>query len=124
MRMPRVRFTVRRLMIAVAVVAINLASIMAVRSLWNRTGGGGGLGGGSPTNHWSYEGYLDGSLWVIYRNAITGATNSSRMVRPPTLLGMMIVWWPLATSVCITLATLWIARRPWLSVEPDPPESN
>jgi hypothetical protein len=128
-RIPRVRFTVQRMMIGTAIIAINLAAVSAIlptyrEKWWNP-------GTGAIKAYKTMGSRRDGSTWLVAYNTLTGYPMRSVMVRPPTLQGLMRVWWPLAASGGISLTALITARclrrgwprdRPWLSVDSDPPE--
>jgi hypothetical protein len=130
MRILIARFTVRRMMVGTAIIAINLAAVSAIlptyrEKWWNP-------GTGAIKAYKTMGSRPDGSTWLVSYNTVTGYPMRSVMVRPPTLRGLMRVWWPLAASGSISLMALmtawglrrrrWPRDRPWLPVEPDPPE--
>src|SRR4051812_23431721 len=109
MRLPRVRFTVWRMMVAVAIVAVDLAAINWVvnaRSWDDHLG----LGGGMRTHAWRDIFKYDESIVRVVENHETGKTISRTVTRPATPLGLCCVWWPAAAGGFLTLLALVIAR--------------
>jgi hypothetical protein len=110
MKLTRPRFTVRRLMLLVALLAMNLATLLlAVLPRYRVVLGP--IVPGPPSHHTTRLQRPDGSLWAFSRNALTGELVSSDMIEPPTPRGLIRVWWPLAASIAVSLVALPIARR-------------
>jgi hypothetical protein len=110
MRWPRVRFTVRRMMVAVAVVAVGLgALILIARSHAYSVRAG---------NH----GYREWRCWEAIR--VYGADPRGVTLRGPEPVEVFIDRSRRLAGYYATLRRKYeqAAARPWLPVEPDPPE--
>jgi hypothetical protein len=120
MRLQRMRFTIRQMIVVVVLSAINLAAILAVlASLREKRGE---LVPGSPTNYSIWKRRPNGALWIGTRDMLTGKQTSSILAEPSTRDRFASVWWPLIASVFISLKVRQIAKRRRLPIEPDPPE--
>jgi hypothetical protein len=74
-----------------------------------------GTGGGPLTAHWAGYHRFDGSEVLVVRNHVTGST-TTRLVHPPTVVGICLTWSPafaggLLTLLAVALAATRSGRR-------------
>jgi hypothetical protein len=74
-----------------------------------------GTGGGPRTAHWAGYHRFDGSEVLVVRNHVTGSS-TTRLVHPPTAVGLCLTWSPafaggLLTLLAVALAATRSGRR-------------
>ena len=110
MRRPRVRFTVQRMMVAVALVGLNLAAAVSTSGFYPRPRPPspvlvGGRGGYVSTMTEGRVEYGVGDLETGYRRTRV------ELLRPrPTLLR---IWSPVIAGAAASILVLAVATRPW-----------
>jgi hypothetical protein len=103
MRPSQLRFTVRWLIFAASVIAMDVAAINWVVEA--RSYSLGGMGNGDV----AYNTMYDETLVKVVSNNLTGKTISTTVIRPATTAGLCRVWWPAAASGLLTLLAAAIA---------------
>lgn len=107
MRTSGVRPIVRWLMIASAIIAIDLAA-----TLWTvvaKTVSPFAVGSGPSRAYRIYYPLIDDSCVVITRDSMTGKTLGRTVIRPATAAGLCRVWWPAVVTGLLTLTGLALA---------------
>ena len=107
MRPPHLQLTVRWLIFAAWIAGLDAAAINWTITAWDidlRVG----TRGGSRTARWSFHDRPDGSAVRVVRNDVTGKT-ATRLVHPPTAVGLCLVWWPSFAGGLLTLLALALA---------------
>jgi hypothetical protein len=108
MRVPRVRFTVRRMMVLVALISLNLAAAISTSRFYPRPRPPVPVTIGNGRGYVSYR--VDGLVEYGVGNAETGYRRTRVMLptRRPTLLR---IWSPVVAGVGLSLLTLGLATR-------------